>query len=250
MAKKAKGAKEEGCQEAVALRMPLGVPGWSTPFFLAPYHLSKLLLSRDAPRDREEPAKRDGQRPGRRARRQSAPGRRANGSQSTTTERGDYRWRRRLKAARRRRRRSVNFRRFRHKGDVHGLCVPFFYCLNAGSGGGVSPSQIVTLRTTSHGPRRSTTSMPVHHMAEHRIAAVEVRLRGMGDEELAAAGVGPVERHADRATQVRPHIDLVADAVAGAPFTVAPRVPVLHHEIRNDRGGSPPRRRIPCAPAR
>jgi hypothetical protein len=108
----------------------------------------------------EEPAKRDGQRPGRRARRQSAPGRRANGSQSTTTERGDYRWRRRLKAARRRRRRSVNFRRFRHKGDVHNLCVPFFYCLNAGSGGGVSPSQIVTLRTTSHVPRRSTTSIP------------------------------------------------------------------------------------------
>ena len=54
----------------------------------------------------EEPAKRDGQRPGRRARRQSAPGRRANGSQSITTERGDYRWRRRLRARRRRPRRS------------------------------------------------------------------------------------------------------------------------------------------------
>ena len=58
------------------------------------------------------------QRPGRRARRQSAPGRRATHSQSTTTERGDYRWRRRLKARRRRRRRRDNFRRFAIKGGV------------------------------------------------------------------------------------------------------------------------------------
>jgi hypothetical protein len=130
---------------------PDGAPLFSWLFF----NQVAALPGRVARRD--EPAKRDRQRPGRRARRQSAPGRRANGSQSTTTERGDYRWRRKLKAAKRRRRRSVSFRRFRHKGDVHRLCVPFFYCL---SGGGVTPSQIVTLRTTSHCPRRSTTSIP------------------------------------------------------------------------------------------
>src|SRR5687767_7982286 len=114
--------EEEGCQEAVALRTKFGVLV-EHPFFLP----TSCCFSRDALCAGKEPAKRDCQHPGRRARRQSAPGRRATGSQSTTTERGDYRWRRKLKAARRRRRRSVNFRRFRHKGDVHAFCAsPFF----------------------------------------------------------------------------------------------------------------------------
>src|SRR5688500_19186391 len=42
---------------------------------------------------------------------------------------------------------------------------------------------------------------PRHHLAEHRIAAIEMRLRCVRDEELAAACVGTVESHvADAAT--------------------------------------------------
>ena len=117
------------------------------PFFLSSFQACPSCCFQRRTARPEKPTKRDRQHPGRRARRQSAPDRRANGSQSTTTERGDYRWRRRLKAVKRRRRRRDNFRRFAMKGDVHSLCVPFFYCL---MGGGVTPSQIVTRRITSH----------------------------------------------------------------------------------------------------
>jgi hypothetical protein len=53
----------------------------------------------------------------------------------------------------------------------------------------------------SHCCRRSTTSIPETTCPEHRVAPVEVRLRRVRDEELAAAGVRPVERHADGAAQ-------------------------------------------------
>ena len=42
------------------------------------------------------------------------------------------------------------------------------------------------------------------------------------------------ERHADRAAQVRPLVELVADGVAGPAFAVAARIAVLHHEVRHD----------------
>jgi len=90
------------------------------PFFLS----CRSPETRRAPGASPRSEKR--QRPGRRARRQSAPGRRATHSQSTTTERGDYRWRRRLKARRRRRRRRDNFRRFATKGGVRFARPPFF----------------------------------------------------------------------------------------------------------------------------
>ena len=44
---------------------------------------------------------------------------------------------------------------------------------------------------------------PRHHLSEHGIAGVEMRLRRVRDEELAAAGVLPVERHADGAPHDR-----------------------------------------------
>ena len=75
---------------------------------------------------------------------------------------------------------------------------------------------------------------PVHHVAEHRVARVEVRLRRVRDEELAAAGVLPVERHADGAAQIRPLVDLVANRVARPALAVAARIAVLHDEVGHD----------------
>src|SRR5919204_1614299 len=53
----------------------------------------------------------------------------------------------------------------------------------------------------------------------------------MRDEELTAAGVGPVERHADGASQVRALVDLIADGVTGPAFAVAARISVLNDEV-------------------
>src|SRR3954468_5653138 len=61
----------------------------------------------------------------------------------------------------------------------------------------------------------------VHHLAEHRVLGVEVRLRAVRDEALAGAGVAPLERHPDRAAQVRTIVELVADGVAGRAAAVA-----------------------------
>src|SRR5438093_956331 len=57
-------------------------------------------------------------------------------------------------------------------------------------------------------------------------------IRDNGDAELAAAGVGPVERHADRAAQVLTLIQLVADRVTGTSLAVAARIAVLNDEVR------------------
>src|SRR5688572_12746372 len=56
----------------------------------------------------------------------------------------------------------------------------------------------------------------------------------MRDEELAAAGVFPVERHADGAAQVRTLVDLVANREAGAAFAVAAWIAALDHEVGHD----------------
>ena len=57
----------------------------------------------------------------------------------------------------------------------------------------------------------------------------------MRDEVLAPAGIGPrIEGHADRAAQVRPFIQLVADGVPGSALTVTARVAILDHEVRDD----------------
>ena len=68
-------------------------------------------------------------------------------------------------------------------------------------------------------------------MTEHRVARVEVRLRRVGDEPLAAAGVLPVERHPHGSAQVRQLVQLVANRVARAAFAVAARVAALNDEV-------------------
>src|SRR5215468_7673272 len=58
-----------------------------------------------------------------------------------------------------------------------------------------------------------------------------MRLRRVRDEELAAARVFPVERHADSSTQIWQLVQLIADRVAWATVAVAPGIAVLNHEI-------------------
>src|SRR5215475_5192622 len=77
--------------------------------------------------------------------------------------------------------------------------------------------------------RQSADDLP-----EDGVAAVQMRLRRMRDEKLAAAGVLARESHPDRAANVRPGVDLAADLIAGAAFAVAARVAPLNDEIRND----------------
>src|SRR6266568_4349292 len=69
-----------------------------------------------------------------------------------------------------------------------------------------------------------------------RVDAVQVRLRGMRDEVLAAAGVGTGERHADGAHVVPHRIDFVAEHEPRPRSTpsVTPRIAVLYDEVRHD----------------
>ena len=73
-----------------------------------------------------------------------------------------------------------------------------------------------------------------HHLAEERVAPVEVRLRRERDEELAAAGVLARERHAHGAAAVGAARDLAAQRVAGAAVAVAARAAALHDEAGLD----------------
>src|SRR5262245_44784081 len=56
----------------------------------------------------------------------------------------------------------------------------------------------------------------------------------MRDEELAAAGVLPVERDADDAAQVRLLTEFVANRETRAALAVAAGIAALDHEIGND----------------
>src|SRR5262245_16382522 len=71
-------------------------------------------------------------------------------------------------------------------------------------------------------------------LPEDGVTAVQMRLRRMRDEKLAAAGVLARKSHPDRAASVRPGVDLAADLIAGAAFAVAARVAPLNDEIRHD----------------
>src|SRR5262245_204487 len=71
-------------------------------------------------------------------------------------------------------------------------------------------------------------------LPEDGVAAVQMRLRRVRDEKLAAAGVLARKSHPDRAANVRPGVDLAADLIAGAAFAVAARVTSLNDEIRHD----------------
>src|ERR1700730_4118025 len=74
---------------------------------------------------------------------------------------------------------------------------------------------------------------------EDRVSPVEVRLRGMRDEILAAPGVRTRERHADPAGLVAYGIDLVAQHESRPTPAVAARIAVLHDEVRHH--AMPPR---------
>src|SRR5215471_12172626 len=71
-------------------------------------------------------------------------------------------------------------------------------------------------------------------LPEDGVTAVQMWLRRMRDEKLAAAGVLARKSHPDRAASVRPGVYFAADLIAGAAFAVAARVASLNDEIRND----------------
>src|SRR3954466_5619662 len=78
------------------------------------------------------------------------------------------------------------------------------------------------------------------HLAEDGVPSLEMRLRTIRDEVLAAAGLLSVERHAHRAAQVRPLVELVAERVARPAFAVAARIAVLQHEPGHDAMNAEP----------
>src|SRR5262245_42327035 len=55
----------------------------------------------------------------------------------------------------------------------------------------------------------------------------------MCDEELAAAGVRPIERHTDRASHVGPLIQFVTNRKAWSSLAVATRIASLNDEVRH-----------------
>src|SRR6266545_3105000 len=77
--------------------------------------------------------------------------------------------------------------------------------------------------------RQSADDLP-----EDGVTALQMRLRGVCDEKLAAAGVLARKSHPDRAASVRSGVDLAADLIAGAAFAVATRIASLNDEIRHD----------------
>ena len=87
------------------------------------------------------------------------------------------------------------------------------------------------VRITSPGVIRVRMPPPTHHLAEHRVGAVEMGLRAEVDEPLAIAGVRARERHAEHRRVVPVAVDLVPNGAAGAAEPVAARIAVLHDEV-------------------
>src|SRR6266576_4514483 len=70
--------------------------------------------------------------------------------------------------------------------------------------------------------------------AKDRVDPVQVRLRRMGDEVLAASRIGSRESHADGSDGVADRVDFVPNREARSAPTIAAWIAVLDHEIRND----------------
>src|SRR5665811_2437857 len=69
--------------------------------------------------------------------------------------------------------------------------------------------------------------------AEHRVAAIEMRIGSDCHEVLTAARVRPRECHAERAALVAMRVELITNVVRGTARAVAAMVAVLRDEIRN-----------------
>src|SRR5205823_5596287 len=74
-----------------------------------------------------------------------------------------------------------------------------------------------------HAPERRE---PRDHPAEHRVRAVEMRLRRVRDEELAAPSVGPRQRHPHGPGFVAYRVELVAQREPRPPPTVTTGIAV------------------------
>src|SRR5215203_2228218 len=71
-------------------------------------------------------------------------------------------------------------------------------------------------------------------LPEHCIPSIEVRLRRVRHEKLAAAGIGTGERHAECSSHVAMGVELVTHGIPRSAVPVAARISRLNHEIRND----------------
>src|SRR5262245_29890334 len=69
---------------------------------------------------------------------------------------------------------------------------------------------------------------------EDGVAAVQMRLRRVRDEKLAAAGILARTSPSRGASSARAGVRLAPDLLAGAALAVAARVASLHDEIRHD----------------
>src|SRR6266704_1674567 len=76
-------------------------------------------------------------------------------------------------------------------------------------------------------------SAATNHAAKDRIGAVEMGLRWMRNEILAATGIGARESHAYHTNLVPHGIDLVAEHEPRPAPSVAAWIAILHHEIGN-----------------
>src|SRR5262245_57939528 len=59
---------------------------------------------------------------------------------------------------------------------------------------------------------------PAQDLPEDSVPAVQMRLRRMSDEELAATGVFARQRHADRPARIRSSVHLAADLITRTAF--------------------------------
>src|SRR5690606_3013631 len=72
------------------------------------------------------------------------------------------------------------------------------------------------------------------HATECGISPIEMGLRGMGDEELAPAGIGSRERHPESSPQIPDPVDLVADCKARAALPIPAWIAALEDEVGDD----------------
>src|SRR3990170_1175218 len=76
--------------------------------------------------------------------------------------------------------------------------------------------------------------IPSEHTSEHRVVPVEVWLRRMRDEILAATGVRSGQCHSESTALVAPRIHLIPDGVARTSVSIVAWIAILRDEIRHD----------------
>src|SRR5215210_66795 len=115
---------------------------------------------------------------------------------------------------------------------------------SAATRGGAQPSAVSDSATASLVNRDADNTVSLNDAIQHvatgaklpedGVATVQIRLRRVRDEELAAPGIRAGERHPKCTPVIAMTVHLVPNGMAGPAVPISAWIAALHHEVRHD----------------